>query len=193
MAINNNIQDFLVDIADAIREAEGSSEAIAAQDFSTRIRALTGLPSDIGTRLDIDGFTLDSGDSSPQPPFDSQGYAPSANAPEKSRSVQKVVGDLTDYDQFSVVWDNKGSYNFYGDIYVKVIIDGTETTIFSGSSYVSGNTVTKIDVSGVTGNQTITFAAYAHSRSSYKNGSSRAIINVKGLYVATESNATVEV
>lgn len=40
MAKNNNLTDFLTDIADAIREKDGSSELINPQDFSNRILAL---------------------------------------------------------------------------------------------------------------------------------------------------------
>ncbi len=40
MAKNNNLKDFLADVADAIREKEGSSELINPQDFSGKIRAL---------------------------------------------------------------------------------------------------------------------------------------------------------
>lgn len=49
MAQNNNLGDFLTSIADAIRDAEGSSAQINAQDFETRIRALGG-----GTDRSID-------------------------------------------------------------------------------------------------------------------------------------------
>ena len=40
MAKNNNLTDFLTDVANAIREKEGSSEVINPQAFSTRILAL---------------------------------------------------------------------------------------------------------------------------------------------------------
>ena len=41
MAKNNNLKDFLTDVADAIREKEGSSDVINPQDFSDRIRAIS--------------------------------------------------------------------------------------------------------------------------------------------------------
>jgi surface protein len=41
MAKNNNLTDFLTDVADAIREKEGSANAINPQDFSDRIKALS--------------------------------------------------------------------------------------------------------------------------------------------------------
>lgn len=40
MAKENNLKDFLTDVADAIREKDGSTEAINPQDFSSRIRAM---------------------------------------------------------------------------------------------------------------------------------------------------------
>lgn len=42
MAKTNNLKDFLMDLADAIREKEGSNETINPQDFSNRIKALSG-------------------------------------------------------------------------------------------------------------------------------------------------------
>lgn len=41
MAKDNNLSDFLEDLADAIREKEGSNELINPQDFSARIRAIS--------------------------------------------------------------------------------------------------------------------------------------------------------
>lgn len=40
MAKNDNLSDFLLDIADAIREKKGSSEPINAQDFSSEIASI---------------------------------------------------------------------------------------------------------------------------------------------------------
>ena len=42
MAKNDNLKDYLTDLADAIREKEGSSEPINPQDFSDRIKAIKG-------------------------------------------------------------------------------------------------------------------------------------------------------
>lgn len=52
MAKNNNLTDFLRDIADAIREKEGSSDLINPQEFSDRIRALVlDKPTELGLTL----------------------------------------------------------------------------------------------------------------------------------------------
>lgn len=40
MAKDNNIQDFLTDVADAIREKKGTTDAINPQDFSSEISSL---------------------------------------------------------------------------------------------------------------------------------------------------------
>lgn len=40
MAKNNNLTDFLVDVADAIREKKGTSESINPQDFSSEIASI---------------------------------------------------------------------------------------------------------------------------------------------------------
>lgn len=42
MAKNDNLKDYLTDLADAIREKEGSSEPINPQDFADRVRAIQG-------------------------------------------------------------------------------------------------------------------------------------------------------
>ena len=42
MAKDNNLQDFLTDIADAIREKKGTTEKINPQDFATEIANLSG-------------------------------------------------------------------------------------------------------------------------------------------------------
>ena len=44
MAKNNNLTDFLKDVADAIREKTGSEDLINPQDFSTQIRSLNVPP-----------------------------------------------------------------------------------------------------------------------------------------------------
>lgn len=188
MAKNNNLQDFLADIADAIREAEGSVGTIAAQDFADKIKALGGIESDLGTRLDIDAFTLDSGESKVPPPYDAEGYNYDGTAPTKQESVQKSLGDLTQYNQLALVWDNQGSGNGYGEIYAKITIAGTDYTIFSGSSYYAGNIVTKIDITNVAGSQTATFKVYARSDSHYRGYTSQAVLNIKSIYVATINN-----
>lgn len=54
MAKNNNLTDFLTDVADAIREREGTTEKINPQDFSNKILSLaTGGGSDAGKVLKI--------------------------------------------------------------------------------------------------------------------------------------------
>ena len=42
MSKENNLTDFMTDLADTIREAEGSTDPINPQDFSDRVRALGG-------------------------------------------------------------------------------------------------------------------------------------------------------
>lgn len=42
MAKDNNLQDFLTDVANAIREKKGTSELINPQDFSKEIISLAG-------------------------------------------------------------------------------------------------------------------------------------------------------
>ena len=56
MAKNDNLTDFLVDVADAIREKEGSSEPINPQEFSDRIRSLSGSGSGWTGHADAEGL-----------------------------------------------------------------------------------------------------------------------------------------
>lgn len=44
MAKNNNLTDFLINTANAIRTVEGSTDVINPQDFEDRIKNLSGLP-----------------------------------------------------------------------------------------------------------------------------------------------------
>ena len=44
MAKNNNLNDFLTDIADAIRTKKGTEDPINAQDFATEISNISGVP-----------------------------------------------------------------------------------------------------------------------------------------------------
>ena len=59
MAKTNNLTDFLTDVANAIREKEGSSEAINPQDFVAKIRSIAGLPGvDKVVHNELDAFLL---------------------------------------------------------------------------------------------------------------------------------------
>lgn len=194
MAKNNNLQDFLADIADAIRAAEGSSGTIAAQDFADRIRALDGVSEDLGTKLNIADFTLQTDASRIGPPYDADGYNYDGPAPTAyTQTVTKNLGDLTDYDQLALVWDNQGTNNNFGEVYAEITIDGVTTRIFSGSNTYIGNVVSKIDITGITGQQTATFKVYARSDSAYRYWYSQTYLNVKGIYVATYDLPDVEI
>lgn len=60
MAKTNNLTDFLTDVANAIREKEGSSEAINPQAFVAKIRSIAGLHGvDKVTHNELDAFLLD--------------------------------------------------------------------------------------------------------------------------------------
>lgn len=58
MAKDNNLQDFLIDIADAIREKKGTTEKINPQDFATEIANLSSVEETSNIEyLDISGVS----------------------------------------------------------------------------------------------------------------------------------------
>lgn len=63
MAKNNNLNDFLTDIANAIKTKKGTSDPINAQDFATEISNISGVP-DVPT-LECWKVTLPSDDMDP--------------------------------------------------------------------------------------------------------------------------------
>ena len=57
MAKNDNLKDFLTDVADAIREKKGTTDAINPQDFSSEIASIQSGGDIFG--FDTIGYTLD--------------------------------------------------------------------------------------------------------------------------------------
>ena len=55
MSKDNNLHDFLQDVADAIKEKKGSNEPINAQNFANEIRSIEGG----GEVQNTMGFTLE--------------------------------------------------------------------------------------------------------------------------------------
>jgi hypothetical protein len=53
MSKENNLTDFLTDVADAIREKKGTSEKINPQDFSEEIRGIESGGEDIGFTIEV--------------------------------------------------------------------------------------------------------------------------------------------
>lgn len=59
MSKNNNLPDFLKDIADTIRQIKDSPDLINAQDFSDKIKQITGTyPEKVVNFYDYDGVLL---------------------------------------------------------------------------------------------------------------------------------------
>ena len=160
---------------------------INAQNFSTEIRNLPEGGDLYGDSVLAEPFTIDSGISQRPGPYDQDGYNydPSISTPSSSSTVTKsLTKELTNYTRMYIIWNMIGSRNPYGDIYSKVTIDGNQTSLYEDySNVINGDIVTEIDVSSVSGVQTITFTNFAYTRSSYRDFISQAITNVKGIYV----------
>lgn len=63
MAKENNLQDFLTDVANAIREKKGTSDLINPQDFSKEITSLAGGNDvDVMKTIDLTETIINGGD-----------------------------------------------------------------------------------------------------------------------------------
>jgi hypothetical protein len=160
---------------------------IDAPDFESEIRNLPEGGELYGDSALEEGFTVDSGISRRPGPYDSEGYNydESIVTPSKTETATRsLTKSLTNYTEMNIIWNMQGSSNDYGDVYSKVTIAGNEFTLFEAySNIINGDIVTTLDITNITGEQSITVKNYAYTRSSHKNFTSQAVTNIKGIYL----------
>ena len=188
MAKDNNLQDFLTDVANAIRTRKGVAYDIPAQNFSPEILSISGgTSSEYGEDVLTAQVHATSGVSGVH-------YEGDTPDPAASSTFITFNTDLTDYDYLYFCYNgldagsghNSGVH--YGTLSAKLYIGSTEYVLFSGStgySFPSDHVeiVKKIDVSSVTGVPTIQLALYAESTSTSVHHWANADVNVKHIYV----------
>lgn len=126
----------------------------------------------------IESYSLATDSSMVPPPYDENGYNYNATAPEKTAFASLDLGDITAYTQITFEWDNEGSSNSYGDISCWAIIHGQRVDVYSNTFSGTRRFTATIDVSSLSGNQTMDIHLSAKSRSSYRGYISRATINM---------------
>lgn len=196
MAKNNNLQDFLKDVADAIREKKGTDSKINAQDYHDEILSInTG---EYGTPIyePLTPLTIKTETSYAPPPYDDQGYniynegGPTLTA---SNTISTGV-DLTDYTTLTVVWDDVGSHNNYGEIYATIdlynsigeifrIGDAAQSIYGSGVTIYNGKLVSEFDITNVTGVHNFEIVASALSASPYSGFQSKTCLKIYKMYI----------
>ena len=161
-------------------------EEINAQDFPEEIENLPEGGEMFGKSVLSNPITIDSGESQRPGPYDQDGYNydHSISTPSASNTVTVgITESLTNYSTMYLIWDMGGTSNPYGDVYSKVTIDGNKTTLFSNDSAINGEIITTINISAVTGVQSLSFTNYAYTRSDYRGYISRAVTNLKHIYI----------
>lgn len=125
-----------------------------------------------------DKLHYDSGWSNAQPPYNAQGYNTTTLPPEKLVLNSVSLGDVTNYNKIKFTWDNEGSLNSYGEIEGYVIFRGTRRNLFDG---IEQHGTVEIDITGITGQQTLDVWLRAKSLSAYSGYVSDATVNIYNL------------
>lgn len=198
MAKNNNLQDFLIDIADAIREKKGTESAINAQDYHDEILSIQTGDFGIPIYEPLEPLSIETDVSYAPPPYDSEGYNINGDGgPQLSASANVSTGiDLTDYTTLSIMWDDVGSFNSYGEIYATVDIYNSVEEIFrngnahsqpvvwgSGVTIYDGKIVSEFDITNVTGVHDFIITVYALSASPYSGFQSKTCLKIYKMYI----------
>lgn len=134
--------------------------------------------------------TIDSGASYVNPPYDSQGYNHDGDSPTMENYVDIPLGDVTNYTFLNIVWDNSGSFNFYGTIYGDYTLNSVTTRLFEGHGDRGGTL--SIDITELTGNQTLRIHTYAKNGSTYYAYGSKAVVNIRSIYAYRSDTPIVE-
>ena len=133
MAKNNNLTDFLTDVANAIREKDGSTGTINPQDFSDKIKAIqTG---------------VDTSDGNIEPTTVLKGYKGYAKGVAVNGAIETYDGTVEDVSQYQVTVTNSNlsGYNMEDiSVYENDILSEDNYGTLLG--YVSSNQTTVFTV-----------------------------------------------
>ena len=153
MAKNNNLTDFLTDVANAIREKEGTTEAINPQNFSSRVRAIAGLKEkEQKAHTTLDSFLIDLADTIREAEDSTEAINPQ-NFSSRIIALEANVGDnalplyIEAINNISVSFSNTYQYSRDMELWTDATSD---TSIFANSGdkiyfRASGLTATSAD------------------------------------------------
>lgn len=123
MAKNNNLTDFLTDVADAIREKDGSTGTINPQDFSDKIKAIqTG---------------VDTSDGNIEPTTVLKGYKGYAKGVAVNGAIETYDGTVGDIGFNITVTDFYASSGGSGNNNIYIAFDRVPTTTDYDYSFVT--------------------------------------------------------
>lgn len=123
MAKNNNLTDFLTDVADAIREKDGTTGTINPQDFSDKIKAIqTG---------------VDTSDGNIEPTTVLKGYKGYAKGVAVNGAIETYDGEVGDIGFNITVTDFYASSGGSGNNNIYIAFDRVPTTTDYDYSFVT--------------------------------------------------------
>ncbi len=192
MAVNNNLQDFLKNLADGLRLKKKSSDKIDAQNFYDELVELDfGIP----IYAPSNPLTVQTNESYAPAPYDADGYNTNGDGGQPLSVSQTITidTDLTDYNNVYVMWTNEGCMNGYGEIYATIDLYGSVEEIYrngnsqtsvwgSGVTTYNGKIISEFDVSSVTGVHNFTVSVHAYSPSPYGGNHSKASITIHKIF-----------
>ena len=129
-------------------------------------------------------------------PYDSEGYHYGAEAPTRTAEINISLGDVTNYNYIQLDFDMSKSYNSFGTAYAYVSLGSNRTGYLFGSWTYGYTLNTKkarmfIDVSDLTGNQTLRCYAYAKSESPYRGYCSKTVVEFTNVIKTNKSFLTL--
>lgn len=130
----------------------------------------------------LESVTIKTDMSQVPPPYDSGGYNFNDNAPEKTRTYNIDLGDVTEYTRVEFKWDSSDSINAYGDISGKVRLSTeSDYAVLYSEDDRSGNY--SIDLTEITGEVVLQFLLSAKSRSNYRGYTSLSAVLIQNVTI----------
>ena len=134
------------------------------------------------SRLITEFATVQTDESRVPPPYDSNGYNYSAEAPAKNNSVVIPLGDTTGFNAIKFDWDDTGAINTYGTIWGYVPNWNGGNVGICEELKKSGTLVLPF-YDGMPENLTV--SVYAKSSSSYQGYISKMVLNLRNVMLIT--------